>query len=933
MVPIIPQQRQHKPNATKRFNDLINYLQGEQEQTQQQGLWQSPEQEASPTSAPSSGRMADPNEFSDILSYATAPVDTKIQGEKCIAVRTHGVSSIETASSEMNAVSRKNTRCHDPVYHFILSWPEHEKPSSEAIFDAAEHAIKSLGFEEHQYVIAIHANTDNIHCHVAMNRVHPTTYKSRHIEWAKRTLHFAARESEIKHGWTHDNGIYVVQVDGHGKKSIVLNTKHVDAQAEQGKHAHPEVEREDALPAWHDPEGLDSWLKTSVAKALKEDLPDLTSWQALHVWLERFDIALKDSGGGGLRLSATSPETGEILETAVSKGLRLLKRPELEKRWGQFQAPFTIPVIAPDLTHLTPEQIDKGVTHVLNTAPDRGIPPPDHILGVDADTQGTLSPGGSGLHAVPDSRVAAGDEIPEVLLPGALQDGVGDGQAGQDPGMRRPAAGGGSSHGRGLAPEFTATGRKARDPAVRAQRKAERAAARVDLRKRYAQYRNFVADGDTEHYARLKALREERSRQIKQLNADAKSAKAALQKTLTHGERLISIIEIDAEVTRRKLIAHAQYQERKDALDATRVPPLAWREWLFEQSNRSDKAALSALRGIVYQARRDAKLPKEGERDEELEDLEVSAADYQDQQHKRLMARLLAEERKEKAIRSNSVHAMRPHEVDALILAYAGIQWRVTGNGNVEYSRGDGQHLFTDRGNRVTFDRMRVTDDEIKLALVHSREKFGRQITLTGDDPVFVERMARLAEDMGLSVLNPELKPVIEAHREAKKQAAGQVAKEAAQAAFKPRAQEDTGHMSAGAEKAAETAQEAQKGAGQGEGVQETLAAVTPDLRPIEEPALPTAGDERLRALVLAIDPRAKFQEADPADEKRLYVGPVASSLDGDEPMFAQHLGRGSYVIHRQAAPAEDGKQVLEVRYRAGQAITTHLQAGKGQGR
>ncbi|ART61542.1 hypothetical protein CBP36_21505 (plasmid) [Acidovorax carolinensis] len=174
---------------------------------------------------------------------------------------------------------------------------------------------------------------------------------------------------------------------------------------------------------------------------------------------------------------------------------------------------------------------------------------------------------------------------------------------------------------------------------------------------------------------------------------------------------------------------------------------------------------------------------------------------------------------------------------------------------------------------------MRVTDDEIKLALVHSREKFGRQITLTGDDPVFVERMARLAEDMGLSVLNPELKPVIEAHREAKKQAAGQVAKEAAQAAFKPRAQEDTGHMSAGAEKAAETAQEAQKGAGQGEGVQETLAAVTPDLRPIEEPALPTAGDERLRALVLAIDPRAKFQEADPADEKRLYVGPVASSF------------------------------------------------------
>lgn len=940
MVPIIPKQRQHKPGASKRFNDLINYLQGDQEQAKpgpQQDLWQSADPETTPATAPA-GRVAEPSEFSDLLSYATTPVDTKIQGEKCIAVRTHGVSSIETASAEMNAVSRKNTRCHDPVYHFILSWPEHEKPEPAAIFDAAEHAIKSLGFEEHQYVIAVHANTDNIHCHVAMNRVHPGTYKSRHIEWAKRTLHFAARESEIKHEWTHDNGIYVVQVDGHGKKHIVLNTRHIDVKPEQDQHAHPEVEREDALPTWHDPEGLDSWLKTSVAKALKEDLPDLTSWQALHVWLERFDISLKDTGGGGLRLRAVSPETGEILETAVSKGLRLLKRPELEKRWGPYQAPFTIPVNAPDLSHLTPKQIDKGVTHVIGIAPDRGIPPPDHVLGVDADAQGSL-PGQAGrLHAVPDGAVATGDEISAVLLPGALSDGVGDGQAGEDPGVRRTVDGGKSSgRGRGVTPQFTATGRKARDPALRAQRKAERAAARADLRKRYTQYRNFVADGDTDHFARLKELREERSRQIKQLQVEAKAAKAAIPKVLSYEKRLLSIIEIDAEVTRRKLIAHAQYQERKETLDATRVPPLAWREWLFEQSNRADKAALSALRGIVYQARRDAKLPKEGEHDEELEDLEVSAADYQDQQHKRLMARLLAEERKERAIRSSSVHTMRPHELDAVILAYAGIQWRVTGNGNVEYSRGDGQHLFTDRGNRVTFDRMRVTDDEIKLALVHSREKFGHQITLTGDDPVFVERMARLANDMGLVVLNPELKPIIQAHRDAKKQVAAEVAKEAAQESFKTRAAEHSAQAQAQARErageASEAAPEAAGGVGEGDGVSDALVALTGDLRPLEEPTPPAAGEERLRALVLAIDPRATFQMADPTDEQRLYVGPVASSLDEARPMYAQHLGRSHYVIHRQAAPAERDLQVIEVQYRAGQAIVSPQKADKGRGR
>lgn len=936
MVPIIPKQRQHKPTASKRFNDLIDYLQGEQEQekhaVQQPGAEQGTGQAASQAGAPTGGRVAEPSEFSELLNYATAPVDTKIHGEKCIAIRTNGVSSIESASVEMNAVSRRNTRCHDPVYHFILSWPEHEKPAPEAIFDAAEHAIKALGFEEHQYVIAVHANTDNIHAHVAMNRVHPTTFKSRHIEWAKRTLHFAARESEIKHGWTHDNGIYVVQVDGHGKKQIVLNTKHAEAEAEQGRNVHPEIEREDPLPAWHDPESLDSWLKTSVAKALKQDLPDLTSWQALHVWLEKVDITLADTGGGGLRLRAISPETGEILELPVSKGLRLLKRPGLEKRWGPFKPPFTNPVIVPDLTHLTPKQIDKGVDRVIRIAPDRGVPPPDHILGIDGDPYRPLSDEGGSLHAVPGSSMATGGQVPPMLLPSALPGDVGDGQTGQDPGMRHAATGRRTGGGGGLEAAPQASGRKARDPAVRAQRKAERAAARADLRRRYGQYRNFVADGDTDYFARLKALQVERSRQIKALQAEAKAAKAAIPKPLSGEVRLISIIEIDAEMTRRKLAVEARYQERREALRVTRVPPLQWREWLYEQSNRGDKAALSALRGIVYQAQRDAKLPKEGDNDEELEDLEVSAADYQDQQYKRLMARLLAEERKERAIRSSSVHAMRPHEVDALILAYAGIQWRVTGNGNVEYNRSDGRHLFTDRGNRVTFDRMRVTDDEIKLALIHSQEKFGRQITLTGEEPIFVERMARLADDMGLKVLNPELQSVIQAHRASKKEAAGRVVKESGQQSQQGVAPTPAQKLPTAARDAGQTAfgapQEHQVAAGVATGTEADLVG---SLQPME-PAPPATGEEHLRATLLGIDPRAKFEVADPADESRLYVGSVAAALEEAQSMFAQHIGRSTYVIHQQAVPAGHEDRVIEIRYRAGQADVSLPQQDKGQG-
>ena len=69
----------------------------------------------------------------------------------------------------------------------------------------------------------------------------------------------------------------------------------------------------------------------------------------------------------------------------------------------------------------------------------------------------------------------------------------------------------------------------------------------------------------------------------------------------------------------------------------------------------------------------------------------------------------------------------------------------------IEYKTSTGDPIFTDRGNRVTFDREMVTDADIRLALVHTQQKFGNEFTLTGDDPIFTARMARLADSMGLT--------------------------------------------------------------------------------------------------------------------------------------------------------------------------------------
>lgn len=689
MIPRIPPQRQFKSNDSKPFDDLVAYIEGGNatEPTLREGLC---------------------SVFDDILSYAISPLDLDTRQEKCLAIRTHGVAGIATASVEMNAVAKKNFRCEDPAYHVILSWPEYEHPAAELIFDAAEHAIKALGLAEHQYVLAVHGNTDNTHCHISVNRVHPVTFKSRHIEWAVKTLHLAARQSEIKHGWTHDNGIFIVEMDGHGKKHIVLNNDIGYASEKSGKRAQRELGSEPILPTWHDPDSLDSWLKTKVARALRKELPELTGWPALHAWLSRYDITLTDSGGGGMRLHAISAETGEVLDVAASKGLRMLKRSELESRWGKFFDIEPIPSICVDLSHLTPQQIAHGLEEVLNGTLEHAAPP-EHII---------------------RAHPFMGRDTSE-----------------RDAGQPELAA---------------AVSRDSRrDDIKRAQRREQRAAARADLRQRFSQYKRLVSAGDTDHFTHAKAIREERSQALKQIREQTKAAIAGIPKGTSLPNRLITIYAINTESLNRKLLVEASFQEKSRALLAIRTPPLSWRAWLHQQAGLGDQAALSALRGIVYQAQRDAK----GDKAAQAQEVEVGTAESEEQQYQKTLARLLEEEKKEAAIRSADSSSMRPFEIDALLIRYQGIQWRVTGNGNVEYRDQGGGHLFTDRGNRITFDRARVSDDEIRLALAHAQQKFGQRLTLTGDDPVFTARMARLAIEMGMTILNPDLQALTAKNR------------------------------------------------------------------------------------------------------------------------------------------------------------------------
>lgn len=149
--------------------------------------------------------------------------------------------------------------------------------------------------------------------------------------------------------------------------------------------------------------------------------------------------------GNTLSLTGTQEFQRLAVETAVRNRLSVtFADPALEAHRQAFAAQeFAtrrggVPV--PDFSHLTPQQIAKGVTHVLNNTLDRGRPP-EHVLRAEQHRQLLAADGGRGVHDLPAGGVDAQGQGGGVLLPNPLHGGVGNAPAGQDTHVRRTGTG------------------------------------------------------------------------------------------------------------------------------------------------------------------------------------------------------------------------------------------------------------------------------------------------------------------------------------------------------------------------------------------------------------------------------------------------------------------------------------------------------------
>jgi hypothetical protein len=153
--------------------------------------------------------------------------------------------------------------------------------------------------------------------------------------------------------------------------------------------------------------------------------------------------------GSTLTLSGSQEFQRLAVETAVRRGLRIdFTDPALQAYKQELAASIKQKMVAalpsPDLSHLSLNQISKGVQHVLTRSFDKGVPP-DHIIRAEAIRRSLTARGDSGLHELPVGGVDAKRPNAGMLLSRPLQDSLGNKQAGQNPNLRRTGSGARSS--------------------------------------------------------------------------------------------------------------------------------------------------------------------------------------------------------------------------------------------------------------------------------------------------------------------------------------------------------------------------------------------------------------------------------------------------------------------------------------------------------
>lgn len=239
--------------------------------------------------------------FGRLADYITDPQEKNVRVG--IVSLTNCISNdIDLAVLEIRNTQAQNTRSTaDKTYHLMVSFREGEQPDDATVKAIEERICNALGFAGHQRMSAVHHDTDNLHVHIAINKIHPSRYTIHEPFNAYHKLGQLAEKLEREFG---------LEVDNHKPNKTRAENRTADMEHQSGV------------------ESLLGWLK----RECKGQIEGAQSWESLHQVMRENGLQMHERANG---LVITAENGVSVKASSVS---RELSKGKLEQRYGAFQA-------------------------------------------------------------------------------------------------------------------------------------------------------------------------------------------------------------------------------------------------------------------------------------------------------------------------------------------------------------------------------------------------------------------------------------------------------------------------------------------------------------------------------------------------------------------------------------------------------------------
>ncbi|EHC3446488.1 TraI/MobA(P) family conjugative relaxase [Campylobacter coli] len=201
----------------------------------------------------------------------------------------------------INTQKLNTTTKQDKTLHLVVSFQEDEKPTLEILQAIEEEIAKSLGMSDHQRLSVIHSNTNNLHIHIAINKVNPCTLKVVNPYNDVKILQETAMKLEKQYNLKLDN--HISQKD---KQSNKYNIHTMNCNFE-------------------------TWVKEKLSKQVELMLKDeKTTFKDITQLLAKYDLEFRERRKGFVIASKS-----EKLFCKASSIHRELSKQALEKRFKE----------------------------------------------------------------------------------------------------------------------------------------------------------------------------------------------------------------------------------------------------------------------------------------------------------------------------------------------------------------------------------------------------------------------------------------------------------------------------------------------------------------------------------------------------------------------------------------------------------------------